>query len=255
MIAHRGRLCRVMSVSQRQHRGHLVGLRRPGCSDTLWVTPDSLVATPLPALPPFGAGIDTARRLRRKSTPSEAELWRSLRERGIAHKFRRQHPLGPFILDFFCPALRLAIELDGGIHAMVDQAAYDRSRQELIEGYSVEFVRLSSGDVDNRLSEAVTRIAVVASERAAQVCYDLRWVVAGELVVGDSVLFGPDRKETVIEKIMADETTQPIYDVAVEKEGSYITEVCILRGFANDPFIPSPRAASPLSRLGEGNKG
>jgi uncharacterized protein DUF559 len=56
----------------------------------------------------------TARRLRRDSTRVEMQLWQKLRNRQLGVDFRRQHPAGPFVLDFYCPSLRLAIELDGG---------------------------------------------------------------------------------------------------------------------------------------------
>ncbi|MFB3993504.1 endonuclease domain-containing protein [Klebsiella pneumoniae] len=58
-----------------------------------------------------------ARQLRRSLTPTERRLWYLLRNRHFAcYKFRRQHPVGPYILDFACCAIRLAIELDGGQH-------------------------------------------------------------------------------------------------------------------------------------------
>jgi very-short-patch-repair endonuclease len=58
-----------------------------------------------------------ARQLRRSLTPTERRLWYLLRNRRFAcYKFRRQHPVGPYILDFACCATRLAIELDGGQH-------------------------------------------------------------------------------------------------------------------------------------------
>lgn len=66
------------------------------------------------------------RQLRRNSTDTEACLWSHLRAHRFADfKFRRQHPVGPFILDFFCAARRLAIELDGGQHFAPSAQAYD----------------------------------------------------------------------------------------------------------------------------------
>ena len=58
---------------------------------------------------------DFARQLRRQLTPQESRFWYLLRDRRFArYKFRRQHPMGPYILDFACCAARLAVELDGG---------------------------------------------------------------------------------------------------------------------------------------------
>ena len=61
--------------------------------------------------------VPAARRLRARETVSERVLWGALRDRGVGgYKFRRQHPVGIFVLDFYCEALRLAIEIDGPIH-------------------------------------------------------------------------------------------------------------------------------------------
>jgi len=66
-----------------------------------------------------------ARYLRKNATPSERILWRHLRNRTLSgHKFRRQHPIDRYVLDFYCPEARLAIELDGGQHAEDGAAAY-----------------------------------------------------------------------------------------------------------------------------------
>jgi very-short-patch-repair endonuclease len=59
-----------------------------------------------------------ARELRRGMTAPELKLWRELRLRPDGLKFRRQHPVGPYVLDFYCPAARVAIEVDGAVHSM-----------------------------------------------------------------------------------------------------------------------------------------
>src|SRR5262245_16541243 len=70
-----------------------------------------------------------ARQLRKNQTDAERFLWRGLRSRQLAgYKFRRQEPIGPFIVDFVCYEKRLVIELDGGQHAEPNQVAYDTER-------------------------------------------------------------------------------------------------------------------------------
>jgi very-short-patch-repair endonuclease len=70
-----------------------------------------------------------AKQLRKNMTDAERLLWRELRSRQLSgHKFRRQQPLGGFIVDFVCLEKRLIVELDGGQHSEQDQAAYDASR-------------------------------------------------------------------------------------------------------------------------------
>jgi len=79
-----------------------------------------------------------AKELRQSQTPAEKKLWEILRNRKLSgYKFRRQHPLGPFIVDFYCDEARLVIELDGNIHKQ--QKEYDVARGRWLEenGYRV----------------------------------------------------------------------------------------------------------------------
>ena len=87
-----------------------------------------------------------ARSLRRNLTDAERRIWRHLRNRRLGGiKFRRQVPVGPYIVDFYCHSHRLIIELDGGQHA--DQLSYDEARSDylLSRGYSV--IRFWNNDV------------------------------------------------------------------------------------------------------------
>lgn len=81
-----------------------------------------------------------AKELRQKETDGESLLWHILRNRRFhGLKFRRQHKIGPFIVDFFCYKLNFIIELDGSVHNRLDQKARDRAREEslLSAGYSI----------------------------------------------------------------------------------------------------------------------
>ncbi|HLK89276.1 MAG TPA: endonuclease domain-containing protein [Polyangia bacterium] len=85
------------------------------------------------------------RRPRRDATDAEASLWAQLRGRRLAgFKFRRQHPCGPFILDFFCAARRLAIELDGGHRFEPRIERYDTRRARFLAGRGIEVLRFSN---------------------------------------------------------------------------------------------------------------
>jgi len=76
-----------------------------------------------------GATIGRARKLRRAMSPPEIRLWFELRKRPGGFKFRRQHPAGPFILDFVCLSARLVIEIDGDAHDRLRQAYLDEGRE------------------------------------------------------------------------------------------------------------------------------
>ena len=87
--------------------------------------------------------VPAARRLRKELTPTEAILWERLRDRRCLNlKFRRQHPVGRYVLDFYCEAARVAIEIDGTIHLEAEQGAADARRQLELEELSIRFIRI-----------------------------------------------------------------------------------------------------------------
>ncbi|MEP7130648.1 MAG: endonuclease domain-containing protein [Sphingomicrobium sp.] len=88
-----------------------------------------------------------ARRLRRKMSLPEVILWHWLRQRPDGLKFRRQHPSGPYILDFFCSDARLAVEIDGEGHSRGDQPIRDGARNAWFQSQGVSTLRVSARDV------------------------------------------------------------------------------------------------------------
>ncbi len=83
-----------------------------------------------------------ARRLRRKQTKEERQLWQALRVgRFAGFKFRRQHPEEPYFLDFYCPFARLSIELDGFEHGMPQQFRRDEAREKFLDAKGIEVLR------------------------------------------------------------------------------------------------------------------
>jgi very-short-patch-repair endonuclease len=91
---------------------------------------------------------DRARRLRRDQTPSEARLWEALRgSRLEGWKWRRQVPVGPFIVDFLCLDAAMAVELDGGIHAQ--QADRDARRDAYLRARGIQVLRFWNSEVSD----------------------------------------------------------------------------------------------------------
>lgn len=98
-----------------------------------------------------------ARELRREMTPAERLLWSRLRNRRLEGlKFRRQHPLGPFIADFYCAACRLVVEIDGDIHDL--QPERDAARTEQFEQYGYRVIRFRNVQVLNDLEDVLAAI-------------------------------------------------------------------------------------------------
>jgi very-short-patch-repair endonuclease len=100
--------------------------------------------------------------LRRTQTPAEARLWELLRDRQSGPKWRRQYSAGVYILDFYCPSARLAVELDGPSHEGNDAQAYDAARTESLASVGITVLRFSNAAVFRSLDTVLA--AVLAGE-------------------------------------------------------------------------------------------
>ena len=98
--------------------------------------------------------VTRARRLRRVATGAERVVWRALRDRQLGVKFRRQHPLGPYIVDFYCEEHRLVVEIDGGHHG----PEVDGRRTGYLEANGMRVLRFWNNDVSDNLEGVVTMI-------------------------------------------------------------------------------------------------
>ena len=101
--------------------------------------------------------LHVARTFRKEPTASEDLLWQALRRKQLdSRKFRRQQPIGPFIVDFFCAGERLIVEVDGAIHEL--QRAADAERQSLLEAVGYRVMRFSADEVETNLPAVLTAI-------------------------------------------------------------------------------------------------
>jgi very-short-patch-repair endonuclease len=104
-----------------------------------------------------------ARQMRREATPGERRLWEALRgRRCLGLKFRRQAIIGGFIMDFYCPELRIAIEVDGSVHESPDAKARDQDRDTLLAARGIRVIRIRDRDVNR---ESITRLLTSLSLR------------------------------------------------------------------------------------------
>jgi type I restriction enzyme M protein len=103
--------------------------------------------------------MDRARSLRKKATEPERILWRHLRNRNFAgYKFRRQHPFSDYVLDFYCPSAKLAVELDGGGHNYRAGQARDRTRSQFLARQGVVVLRFWNHQVRQELDSVLRSI-------------------------------------------------------------------------------------------------
>ncbi len=109
-----------------------------------------------------------ARELRKPLTPAEQALWRRLRNRCLAMMFRRQHPIGRFIVDFYCGESRLAVEIDGGGHRELAQAIEDSARTEWLQSRGYRVLRLPNSSVMGDLEASLLAIRNAGSPSPAE---------------------------------------------------------------------------------------
>jgi very-short-patch-repair endonuclease len=108
---------------------------------------------------------ERARELRRASTSAEHMIWYWLRHRYLGgHKFRRQHPVDRYILDFYCPELKLCIEVDGQSHDTEATVLYDARRTRILAAYGVTVVRLRNKHIDEQPDGAWSLIVAAVDE-------------------------------------------------------------------------------------------
>jgi very-short-patch-repair endonuclease len=101
----------------------------------------------------------TASILRKNTTLPEKILWKRLRDRDcFSIKFRRQHPIYKFIVDFYCHELKLVIEVDGEIHNYAENIEYDLSRQAFLEEQGLRVLRFTNHQIIFELSEVLSQI-------------------------------------------------------------------------------------------------
>ncbi len=101
----------------------------------------------------------TRRDLRNNPTLAERQLWQELKGKQLeGFKFRRQHGIGRYIVDFFCPKLRLIIEIDGSIHQTEHAVAYDSLREKELEQAGFLILRYSNEDVFQRMDTVIGSI-------------------------------------------------------------------------------------------------
>ncbi len=99
-------------------------------------------------------------------TQPEVILWSKLKGSSLGgHKFRRQYSVDQFILDFYCPDLKIAIEVDGDSHLSTDAIEYDHSREEHVKQFGIIFLRFSNAEIRDNLTAVLNKVLEAAKER------------------------------------------------------------------------------------------
>ena len=106
--------------------------------------------------------IEKSRQLRKNMTSQERKLWSIIRERRFfGYRFRRQFPIGSYIVDFVCREKRIIIEIDGGQHNEIQNIEYDNKRTEFLKSEGFQVIRFWNYDVDNNMDGIYERLKEV----------------------------------------------------------------------------------------------
>ncbi|OHB15658.1 MAG: hypothetical protein A2431_00675 [Candidatus Zambryskibacteria bacterium RIFOXYC1_FULL_39_10] len=136
--------------------------------------------------------------LRRKETPSEEKLWFYLRDNKLGVKFKRQHSIGGYILDFYCAEKKLIVELDGEIHNTKEAREDDEVRDKFFKGLGYKTVRFLNREVENNIENILIKIKqnILLFDALHNLCY---FAYRGEIVMESNILVAPKGKFRVVE--------------------------------------------------------
>ncbi|GBC95530.1 hypothetical protein HRbin16_01320 [bacterium HR16] len=236
VLAHDGLLHRVLRTIRRTYRGLMVGVRHEHCERTLWLTADhKVLAHRRPhslgghadwsGIPKILRG--RSRELRKEMTPPERMLWNALRKDGVGFTFRRQHPIGPYIADFYCREAALVVEVDGAMaHGSQEAAERDQARDDVMHALGLKVLRIPAVEVMRNLEGVCSAIREACTQQFS-IEY-AQWIEARELQKGDILFYGPDRIPVRITEVELEHSEEEVYDLEVEGAHSFVTEVCVV---------------------------
>jgi very-short-patch-repair endonuclease len=98
------------------------------------------------------------RLLRNNMTYCEKIVWLHLKKKQLGYRFLRQYSVDHFVIDFYCPELKLAVEIDGNIHEMQEQKDYDKARQKYLEAFGIKFIRIKNEEFLGNPNKAFGKI-------------------------------------------------------------------------------------------------
>ena len=235
VLSHTGKPRRIRRAIRKPYRGQLIGIEHAQSPTTLWVTADHYIRCKQRILsygkerawsevPPSHFG--RARELRKEITAAEKALWYQLCAKQLGVKFRRQHPIGPYITDFYARDVELIVEVDGDTHLTPEAKSYDTIRTDYLSQLGLTVLRFTNREILWQIEDVMEQInhtiqAVRPSETPSQ-----QWRRSDSLRVGDIVYFGVHRKPVEISNIQHTDADEEVYDLEIETDHSYLTEVC-----------------------------
>ncbi|MCD4785437.1 MAG: endonuclease domain-containing protein [Candidatus Eremiobacteraeota bacterium] len=233
----RKKLHKVNKIVQRHYKGQIIIINLEKSYNSIITTPTHLILSR--RIKPLKVRFNSDKRLREKTrkrakelrknlTHTERLLWNALRNRNLGVKFRRQHPVGPYIADFYSPEIALVIEIDGDSHSIPGRRDKDIIKDKFLKDLDIDVIRIFDSEIIDNLDGVIWRIDSIIKKRGERVKRLIRWCGARKLRTGDRIISG-EKLESVrisgIENMFADEE---VYDIDVISSDSIITEACVI---------------------------
>lgn len=232
-----GRFHKVELVKSFLSHCEVVGLQHSHSDKTLWLTN----ATPIPSRKQTGLPkswndwsaipkhmTEIRKYLRNNPTRGEQRLWSVLSNKKLGYKFRRQHSIGPYIVDFYSRDGQIVIEVDGASHFSVIGMIHDLERDQYIESLGLKIIHVTNDEVMENLEGVVELIVQNCSDnvisRSRLLCQEAALVEAGDLVY-----FGQDLLPVRILKVdCANSNNDVFFELLMEDSGTYLSEICLV---------------------------
>jgi adenine-specific DNA-methyltransferase len=262
VLGHDGKAHRVLRTILKMHTGKMIGIGHEKCNKILWLTADHRV---LVRRRPRSLGgksdwsgvpqinFERSTTMRNAQTPPEKIVWEMLRNNACGVKFRRQHPIGPYMADFYSRDARLVVEIDGkAAHSSEKAIHHDAARNELMKKMGLTVLRVSAANVFVNPDGVFMAIMNAVNESNMQ--KDTEWMAAIRLKKNDVVFFGSFLTGIRITELHEEIIDEPVYDLEVEDAHSFITEVCAVHNCGSGATayaVEGGDAAALLSKFPE----
>jgi very-short-patch-repair endonuclease len=226
---------RILRTISKTHQGKMIGIRHHLCQQILWVTGDHRVLCQKRTtsyggdrnwehIPKNNFGL--AREMRKELTPAEAKLWQGIKGNQLGVKFRRQHPIGRYITDFYAREKGCIVEVDGDSHYTPDAIVYDQERDTYLNSLGLTILRFNNQEIYHNLPGVLETIQATLNAVEPSEDHYKEWRRADTLKIGDVVYFGIEQIPCEISELKSEITTETVYDLEIETVHYFMTEVC-----------------------------
>lgn len=170
-----------------------------------------------------------ARELRNQMTPPEWQLWQHLSNKQMGVKFRPQHPIGPYITDFYSRKALLVIEIDGRIaHSTPEQIMNDKNRDSWLNSLGLKVIRYSAHDIFTNLDGVLEDIYYQIKECTADEFPQAQWLFSQNITLDDDMYISDQHELSQVTQITKTRRTSQWHKISLINSGSIITHSLIL---------------------------